>query len=185
MNKKGQLSLDTVKVVMVTFLILAVIAVALFLGLSSLKTTAEDIDKDTTSFLNHTDQTVTVVNETGSFLPGASDLLRNCQASVTLVQNGTGGAICDSGNYTVTGCKIAYSSGGNTYCNNSLWNVTGSYRYSSERSAMITGNISNATTGFFSNTGTIFSILVVVVIILAISIIIMAVQKFGGRSSGL
>lgn len=44
----------------------------------------------------------------------------------------------------------------------------------------IVSNISEATADFFSNTGTIFSILVVVVIILAIAIIIAVVSRFGG-----
>ena len=50
----------------------------------------------------------------------------------------------------------------------------------------IVNNVSKATTDFFSNAGTIFSILVVVVIILAIAIIIAVVSRFGGgRSTGL
>lgn len=44
----------------------------------------------------------------------------------------------------------------------------------------IVANISEATSDFFTNTGTIFSILVVVVIILAIAIIIAVVSRFGG-----
>ncbi len=47
----------------------------------------------------------------------------------------------------------------------------------------IVNNISTATADFFSNTGTIFSILVVVVIILAIAIIIAVVTRFGGGAS--
>ncbi len=42
------------------------------------------------------------------------------------------------------------------------------------------GNVTEATTDFFTNTGTILSILVVVVIILAIAIIIAVVTRFGG-----
>ena len=49
----------------------------------------------------------------------------------------------------------------------------------------IVNNITGALTDFFSNTGTIFSILIVVVIILAIAIIIAVISRFGGggRSS--
>lgn len=43
----------------------------------------------------------------------------------------------------------------------------------------IIGNVSGGLTTFFGSTGTIFSILIVVVIILAISIIIWAVGRFG------
>jgi hypothetical protein len=48
----------------------------------------------------------------------------------------------------------------------------------------IIGNVSNGLTTFFASTGTIFSILIVVVIILAISIIIWAVGRFGQSSEG-
>ena len=46
----------------------------------------------------------------------------------------------------------------------------------------IIGNVSSGLTTFFASTGTIFSILIVVVIILAISIIIWAVGRFGQTS---
>jgi len=48
----------------------------------------------------------------------------------------------------------------------------------------IVGNVSSGLVTFFASTGTIFSILVVVVIILAISIIIWAVGRFGQQSEG-
>jgi len=48
----------------------------------------------------------------------------------------------------------------------------------------IIGNVSSGLTTFFASTGTIFSILIVVVIILAISIIIWAVGRFGQQTEG-
>jgi hypothetical protein len=48
----------------------------------------------------------------------------------------------------------------------------------------IVGNISSGLVTFFGSTGTIFSILIVVVIILAISIIIWAVGRFGQQTEG-
>jgi uncharacterized membrane protein len=48
----------------------------------------------------------------------------------------------------------------------------------------IVGNVSGGLVTFFGSTGTIFSILVVVVIILAISIIIWAVGRFGQQTEG-
>ena len=97
-DKRGALGLDVVKEVMLTFLVLAVIAVAIVLALVSLRDS--NIFTDGTSEYNQTSQLI--------------------------------------------------------------------------------GNVTDATTGFFSNTGTIFAILVVVVIILAISIIIGVVSRFGG-----
>ena len=54
-----------------------------------------------------------------------------------------------------------------------------SYTYNNGRTSAIIGNVTYGVTTFFASTGTIFSILVVVVIILAISIIIWAVGRFG------
>jgi len=48
----------------------------------------------------------------------------------------------------------------------------------------IIGNVSDGLETFFASTGTIFSILIVVVIILAISIIIWAVGRFGQQTEG-
>jgi len=48
----------------------------------------------------------------------------------------------------------------------------------------IIGNVSDGLVTFFGSTGTIFSILIVVVIILAISIIIWAVGRFGQQAEG-
>jgi uncharacterized membrane protein len=43
----------------------------------------------------------------------------------------------------------------------------------------VVGNVTTATASFFGNTGTIFSILVAVVIMLAIAIIVAVVNRFG------
>lgn len=102
-NKRGQIGLDTVRTVMMSFLILAVVFIAVILALVSLR---------------------------------------------------------DSNIFT-TGSQEANDT------------------------TDIVGNITAAGTDFFSNTGTIFSILVVVVIILAITIIILAVQRFGGGKGSL
>lgn len=55
--------------------------------------------------------------------------------------------------------------------------TSGSEAYNN--SNYIIGNVSSGLTTFFASTGTVFSILIVVVIILAISIIIWAVGRFG------
>jgi len=102
MDKRGQLGLDTVKSVMISFLVLAVISIAVVLALVSLR--------DSNIFT------------AGS--PEAVDV-----------------------NDTIT-------------------------------------NVTSGITGFFDDTGTIFAILIVVVIILAISIIIGVVSRFGGGARG-
>ena len=101
-NKRGQLGLDTVKSVMISFLVLAVISIAVVLALVSLR-------------------------DSNIFTAGSPE-----EADV----------------------------------NDTIANVT------------------SGVTDFFNDTGTIFSILIVVVIILAISIIIGVVSRFGGGGRG-
>jgi len=174
--KKAQLGLNTVKAVMIAFLVISVIGVAIILTLTSVRNVAEDIDTNSVSITNIT--TDSVVNETGAYVSGTSTLL-NCVLSVTGAINQTDSVIISSGNYTTSGCKIVYAGAGDY--NNTVWNITGSYVYSGSNSRNIQSNVSSGVTGFFSNTGTIFSILVVVVIILAIAIIIAVVSRFGGE----
>ena len=97
LNKKGQIGLDVVKSVMVTFLVLAVTGIAVLLALVSL-------------------------DDAGIFTAGSS---------------------------------------------------------ADTQSTNIIGNVSTASADFFGNTGTIFAILVVVVILLAIGIAISVVNRFG------
>ena len=61
-------------------------------------------------------------------------------------------------------------------------NIFPSNSQSANDTNSIVGNVSGGLVTFFGSTGTIFSILVVVVIILAISIIIWAVGRFGQQS---
>tara|TARA_R110000751_G_scaffold294774_1_gene402824 strand:- start:332 stop:676 length:345 start_codon:yes stop_codon:yes gene_type:complete len=102
MDKKGQLGLDTVKSVMISFLVLAVISIAVVLALVSLRDS---------NIFSGDPTTEAAVNDT-----------------------------------------IA--------------------------------NVTSGVTDFFNDTGTIFSILIVVVIILAISIIIGVVSRFSGGGRG-
>ncbi len=52
------------------------------------------------------------------------------------------------------------------------------------QTTQILNNITGGTAGFFSNTATWFSLLSIVVIILIISIVIFAVNRFGGNRNG-
>lgn len=53
------------------------------------------------------------------------------------------------------------------------------------QTSQILGNITEGITGFFSNTGTWFALLAVVIIIMIIAIVIFAVNRFGGNGGGL
>lgn len=63
-------------------------------------------------------------------------------------------------------------------------NATSAGSLERNQSTAIFNNISTGTANFFSNTGTWFSLLAIVVIILIIAIVIFAVNRFGGSSRG-
>jgi len=176
LDKKAVLGLDTVKSAFILLLIIAIIAIAMILTLSSLRTITDTTMMTSVDIVN---QTSTSVNESGTVIPGTL-LLRNCVASDIIATNASvGGELIESANYTITNCRIIYKGESGGY-NNSIYNLTASYTYSDPETTDILSNISSASSTFFASTGTIFAILIVVVIILAIAIIIAVVSGFGG-----
>jgi len=178
-DRKAQLGLNTVKAVMIAFLVLAVIAIAIVLTMVSLREPIEEIDTTTLVIRNTT--TASVVNYTGAIITGTSGL-RNCILSIDFATNASDGVLIPTANRTISGCSVLRvdNPSDNNFNNNTLWNISGSYTYSDSRTYDVERNITAGVTNFFDNTSTIFAILVVVVIILAISIIIAVVSKFGG-----
>jgi len=177
-GKKGQLGLETVKAVMITLLVIAIIGVTLIVLGSNLSNVSDDIDTTTVSVVNRS--TASAVTQVGAYLTGTSSL-RNCVLTITQANNISD--YIEPVNYSTSGCLVVADGSG--FGNNSIWNITGSYAYSEDNAFNIHRNISGGVTGFFSNTATIFAILVVAVIILAISLIIFAVSRFGGRDAGI
>ncbi len=188
-DKRAQLGLGTVKVVMIAFLILTVIAFTIIITLTELVGVTDTIDRDSVNAVNET--TNLVVNRSNPLItiPG-TDGRKNCQLSIANATNATG--VCPNsciaaGNYTVVGCNLSMSTTSSAEdqkkFENVTWFITGTYTFSNQRTGDIAGNVSKANVSFFNSTGTIFAILVVVVIILAIGIIIAVVTRFGGSSS--
>lgn len=185
-NKKGQIGLNTVRAVMIAFFTLVVLVIAFVLAGVSLRDASDSIDKLTVTFTNTS--TSAGVTETGTNVSGTGNL-RNCVLTATQVSKNGGNASCrdiiSAGNYTITNCRITYS-GGDKMCanvyNNTVWNVTGSYQFNGNDITDATTNVTNAFTGFFDDTDTIFNILVAIVIILAIGIAILVVSRFGGAT---
>ena len=181
--------MNVVRAVMILILVIAVLGVATIITLVSIRDVAEDIDRTTVSLTN--DTTLSAVNETGISLItiagiDASGIL-DCTLSPTIVtlENATASIVPTTNWIVSANCTIA-STGGATSANynGTAWNVTGAFTYSPRNTRSIQGNISEATSDFFGNTGTFFAILVVVVIILAIAIIITVVSGFGGGRIG-
>ena len=194
-NRNGVLGLETAKQVMVTFLVLAVTGIAILLSLTALDTGVGDtIDNQfySKSVTNESADTVgvdiTYANQTGYTLSGYNSSWSG-MALTTLWKdyNQTADTSNEPSGYnvTVTLVNATLSSVGvlTNATATDYANVSASYSYTytvdTNRVDSIVGNVSAGLVTFFASTGTIFSILIVVVIILAISIIIWAVGRFG------
>ena len=190
-QRQGVLGLDTAKAVIVSFLILAITGIAIILALTSLQT-AGSSTIDTSSIrlevINESDyKDPAFINRTGYTLSGYN----SSWSGITLIQlwNSTdeGGTLDGNWNYTLL-LENATIIDGIVYnaTTEEYQNVSISYYYSHSfnngRTNSIVGNVSGGIVTFFGSTGTIFSILIVVVIILAISIIIWAVGRFGQQT---
>jgi len=172
--------MDTVKVVMIGFLILSVLAVAITLSLVELRDVTEKMDQTTGTLTNVT--TSTVVNATGTYPTGITADTRACSLTITEVYNATKTSMTyDTGNFTITGCLIKTTGTGLTagIINHPI-NVTGTFSNAQPSTNDLTRNVTTGVNDFFNDTGTIFAILIVIVIILAIAIIISVVGRFGG-----
>lgn len=179
-GRKGQVGLDTSKMVMFSLMTIGVLGFLLIILLGSLTDTSV---ATTSGTIGPQSETITSVAHTARPL-GFNDRL-DCSATIADVRNATSGTAIPASNYTVSGCTILYKTGqGNANgFNNTNWvvNYTGTFNaYGS-----VNSNISTGTTNFFSNTSTWFSLLAIVVIILIIGIVIFAVNRFGGRETGL
>ena len=201
-QRNGVLGLDTAKSVIVAFLILAVTGIAVVLALITLQgavTTSVDTSHYTFTTYNESDSATTLnvnINSTGYNLTNGNSSV----SGYTIVRiwanynqsNGSESAIIKAPtvgyNVTVPSGNYSVNSIGNiTNVTNWVWpNVSITYQetytYNNQRTNNIVGNVTNGIQTFFGSTGTIFSILVVVIIILAISIIIWAVGRFGQTS---
>jgi len=183
-NKQGQLGLDTIKVVMIGFLILSVLAITISLSLVELRDVTEKIDQRSGTLTNVT--TSTVVNATGAYPTGITADTRACSLTITEVYNATKTSMTyNTGNFTITGCLIQTTGTGLTagIINHPI-NVTGTFRNANPDTNDLTRNVTTGVNDFFNDTSTIFAILIVIVIILAIALIINVVSRFGGGSGG-
>ena len=183
-NKQGQVGMGTVKVVMIGFLVLSVLALAITLSLVELRDVTEKMDQTTGTLTNVT--TSTVVNATGTYPTGITADTRACSLTITEVYNATKTSMTyNTGNFTITGCLIKTTSSGLTagIINHPI-NVTGTFSNANPDTNDLTRNVTTGVNDFFNDTSTIFAILIVIVIILAIAIIISVVSRFGGASGG-
>jgi hypothetical protein len=180
-QRKGVLGLETAKEVMITFLVLAVVGIAILLALTSLQT-GVTTSIDTSDSIYVWNETATGgINSTGYVLDNAG--LSTFNPTLIEIRNGTStnGTTWTSTLYTI---NSSYSVNTTSAVDLESAQIDYSYKYSLGRTDAIVGNVSGGLVTFFASTGTIFSILVVIVIILAISIIIWAVGRFGQQSEG-
>ena len=203
-QRNGALGLETSKAVMVSFLILAITGVAIILALSTLDDAVGDsidnvIRTPTLSATNESANSVGIAivyaNTTGYTLSGynsswsgitATAVWRDGNQTTNTTYTPTGYSVTiPTSNITISSIGVITNASVSHYANASV-SYTYVYTYTEDRGRMdsIVGNVTGGIETFFGSTGTIFSILIVVVIILAISIIIWAVGRFGQQTEG-
>lgn len=197
-NRNAVLGLETARAVFVTFLILAVTGVAIILSLTALNDSVGDTIDNVNRNIAVTNESdlsgdIVFINSTGYTLNNYNSTWSSITISSIFADwnqtNGTQSGILN----TPTGYNVSVPESNYTLSSGVLTNATGyvypnvSVSYSAvyvedtQKTDNIVGNVSGGLETFFASTGTIFSILIVVVIILAISIIIWAVGRFGDR----
>lgn len=175
-NKRGVMGLDSAKSFILVLMVLGIIGFASLITFSNLSGTSVASD-----FAG------TVTNETGGFLNvsgytlGKAGVAGFNTPAITQARNTSSGAVIGAGNYSVSSTGVVTNSTSTVYTS-----VEFDYTYKYNGFDSIESNISNGTTSFFSNAGTWFALIAVVVIILIVTVVIFAVNRFGGsRNSGL
>jgi len=179
LGKKGS-NLDggmkTVTKFFTAILILGVIGFTLIILLGNLGGTANDALPRLTGDQT-VNETTTSVNETGVDLSLASTL-NDILCTIDLIANQSGDVIIDSPNFTLSECTLTYSGGvAGVGVNNTLWNVTYGHTYKRSDAVDSLANLTAGTTTFFTNAGTWFTLLSIVIIIAIIVLVIVFVRK--------
>lgn len=181
-NKKAQVGLNTVGIVITWLLILGVLVIATFLALNSLSevsilgatgTTAYTTTNESNAWINNTGYTVTDKNDsTGTF---AITEVWNATTAGAGVYNYSLGA----GNYTIDATTGVITNASASLYENVSVTYTWVYTYNSDTGNLV-DNVTTGTTDFFSNVPTFMTLLAVAVILLIIGLVIFAVNRFSG-----
>jgi len=186
-NKKGILGLNTATLVAIAFLAIAILAIMVIFILSIFQT-------GSVGDLIATTQQATEINETLAGMNNESGIqvvnvnltdFRMVISPEPVCFNGTAGDLINGSNYTsfTNGSIVSVETNCSTgpapygYCSWD-WLCTDTYTFSNRSTLDNLANpVRRGITEFFESSPTIFSILVVVIIILAISIIIFVIAK--------
>lgn len=181
MDKRGVLGLDNAKVVITTILILAVLAIAILISVSSLISTASTIPINSGLSGSFVNKTINLSTFGASPAPVAT-LTNVVMSNVILLNaNATGNELINANNYTVVGNLIIPA---RPQYNNTLVNVTASYTYGFDNGGnlAIQGNVTSGLNIFFGNTTTIFNVLAASIVIGAIALILGGVLRLKNKS---
>jgi uncharacterized membrane protein len=160
-SKKGQLNTLTPNIVAVIvaviFIIIGVVIIA------EIRDTDLVSKANTGSVVN---QTLTTVTEKGELITQSSSPACQLVADTVVVKNASSiSQVINSGNYTISGCRISYVANSGDH-NNSDWNVTASYTYGDE--AYAAGNESLIGLASFSDFIGIIVLAIVAVVVIGI-----------------
>ncbi len=183
LGKKGELGLDLTKLVMISLLVLAIIAVAAFIVLTSMRDSFEAAETLKTASVYN--ESITLAVATPAALTYSDATHRNAVCSIMTVLNSTSASgvyeVIPSTNYTLSkdDCRITGVSA-NDYWEGVDINITYTASWNDPEAYQIVANISYGSTRFFANAPVFFVLLGVIVLILLIAIVIRAVGGFEG-----
>ncbi len=177
-NKKGTLGLDIVAKTIAVLMIISVLVVALFLALTSLSS-ENVISRRTISGVDLGNETISL-NYTGDT---PASLVGRTSVTLTniVVTNVTDGEVLESANYSQTAGLFLFGIVPDAYNGTSV-NVSGTYQHTVPSNAVVvTTNVTQGAGDFFDNIPTVFTLLGIVVIILAIVLIVNIVGRREGN----
>jgi len=173
-DKRGVAGLDTAKAFMLLLFVVAIIGFIMIIAITELNDVGVAKTSGNVNVVNESGY----INSTGYVFDGASAPDVSFDQTSLVVRNASSGQVVESGNYTVASGTTLVNATAVTYPN-----VNIDYSYTYNQFASVEGNVSDGVTNFFGDATTWLALLSVVVIILIISIVIFAVNRFGGNET--
>lgn len=180
MNRKGVLDMGMVKLVFISIMLLGIIGFVLVFVLAQI---------NTISVLTPTESAgLTITNQTQTFVAAgngtSNNSLRNIALSNVVIINATNSTQPNipASNFTISGGTITAEA--NSLFIDGTVNISYDYSYKPRSdSENLESNLSGAIADdFFGKIGSVFSILIAVVIIMAIVLLFMAVRRVTGSN---
>jgi uncharacterized integral membrane protein len=176
MDKRGVVGISTGKAVILALMVLAILGFVLVIVMQSLTDVPIAADTGSGYIINETISGITESTPQNLSVFELEDVI----CTIVGALNTTEGTPIPTTNYTHTGCTLVMTEGP---FNGSSWEVT--YSYTFNRFHQINANVTGGVEDFFSNAGTWFALLAIVILILIVVIVMKSVSGVDRNKGGL